>query len=99
MKLGNVRADRNFNSNFGSLFFLRVVLSQPSSDLAGFDSHNGVIARKVGRGAMKEFHPNRAFLQRLRVTLEGMLDYVGEELFRAVAVAEGTAVSDPFQLA
>jgi hypothetical protein len=99
MEFRHIGPDRDFNSNPGRSFFLRVILGQPFPDFTGRNSHNCVIACKVGRRAVEEFHPNRAFLQRLGLPQEGMLDYIREKSLRAVALAKGVAFSDPIQLA
>jgi hypothetical protein len=99
MEFRNIGPGRDFNSNLGRSFFLRVILGQPSPDLTGRNSHDCVIACKVGRRAVEEFHPNRAFLQRLDLPQEGMLDYIREKSLGAVALAKGRAFSNPIQLA
>ena len=99
MEFGNVRADRKLNLKFGCLFFCRVVFRQPSSDLTSFDSNNRVVAGIVGRGAMKQVHPNQTLFQIFGVTGEDLLNNIREKLLRAGAMAECMAVLDLRQLA
>jgi len=98
MEFGNVRADRKLNLKSGRFFFCRVVFRQPPSDLTSFDSNNRVFTGIVGRGAMKQVHPNRALFQILGVTGEDLLDNIGEEFLGAGAIAECMAVLDLRQL-
>ena len=61
----------------GCGFFLGIVLSQPFSDLRRLDSHDRVLARDVGWGAMKQAYPNRALFQLFDTAFEDIFNHIG----------------------
>jgi len=99
MEFGNVRADGKLNQKLGCFFFCRVVLRKSPSDLTSFHSNNWVLARIVGRGAMKQVYSNRTLFQVIGVTREDLLDDIGEKFLRPGTVAECMAALDLRQLA
>jgi hypothetical protein len=62
-----------------------MVLFQPSAYLPGLDPNHRIISRRIAGGTLKKLGPDRAFLQRLVVALQPVLNHICQKLLTPIA--------------
>jgi hypothetical protein len=92
MEFGNVGTHRDFDANFRGMRLLKIILCQPPAYLSRLDAHHGIFSGSVHGRAVEELNSDGAFLQMFVMSLESVLDHIGEELLAALAAPEYMAV-------
>jgi hypothetical protein len=87
-ELWNVGSGREFNQYLGVGRLAEVVGAEPLSHLARFHPNPGIFAGVIGCRFAEDFDPNGAFLKIVRVTVQGILNCVAQEILAEFARLE-----------
>ncbi len=97
VKFGNIGSYGKVDAYVGELGKLMIILLKPSPYFASLDSNYRIVSSGVIGGTMEQVGSNAALLQQFVMSVEPVLDNVGEKLFTAATIAKRRAGEDVSQ--
>jgi hypothetical protein len=96
-KFGNIGSDGEIDAYLGGLGKLVIILFEPPPYLAGLYPNHRIVSRCVIGGTVKQIRSDATFLQQFIMSVQPVLDYVGEKLLAAATVPKGRTCQDVVQ--